>query len=98
MRRSLEHMKAYLLERDLKCPQELLTNVTYLCDTGTSIHGVKFWGSPHQPEFHDWGFNLARGQALLDKWNLIPSDTHVVMTHGPPLGHGDLCSSKVCES
>ena len=39
-----------------------------------------------QPEFFDWGFNLPRGQSCLDKWNLIPDDTDVLVTHGPPIG------------
>lgn len=35
------------------------------------------------------GFKLMRGKQCLDKWNLIPVDTDVLITHGPPLGHGD---------
>ena len=44
-----------------------------------------------QPEFYNWGFNLKRGQPCLDKWDLIPDEVDILMTHGPPLGHGDLC-------
>lgn len=43
--------------------------------------------------FCDWAFNLPRGQPCLDKWDLIPADVDVLMTHGPPLGHGDQCES-----
>lgn len=39
-----------------------------------------------QPWFYGWGFNLPRGQALLEKWNLIPEGVDVLITHGPPLG------------
>lgn len=39
-----------------------------------------------QPVFCDWGFNLERGKPCLDKWNLIPCDTDILITHGPPLG------------
>ena len=39
-----------------------------------------------QPEFYGWGFNLARGGPLLEKWNMIPDDTDVLITHGPPIG------------
>ena len=62
---------------------------TYLQDSGTSIGGISFWGSPWQPEFNDWAFNLPRGQALAEKWALIPEHTDVLITHGPPLGIGD---------
>lgn len=42
--------------------------------------------SPRQPWFYGWGFNLPRGQALLEKWNLIPEGVDILITHGPPLG------------
>ena len=42
-------------------------------------------------EFHAWGFNLPRGEPCREKWDLIPTSTQVLMTHGPPVGHGDLC-------
>ena len=29
------------------------------------------------------------------KWNLIPEDTDVLITHSPPLGFGDLCSTGI---
>ena len=57
--------------------------------------GVQFYGSPWQPDFGGWGFNLSRGRALLDKWDLIPDDTDVLITHSPPVGYGDLCASGV---
>jgi len=60
--------------------------VTYLCDEETIIDGVKFYGSPWQPEFGRWAFNLPRGPALADKWAQIPEDTDVLITHGPPEG------------
>lgn len=44
--------------------------------------------SHRQPWFYGWGFNLPRGQALLEKWNLIPEGVDVLITHGPPLGKG----------
>ena len=64
----------------------------YLCDTGTSVRGLRVWGSPWQPAFHNWAFNLPRGEACRAKWRLIPADSDIVLTHGPPLGHGDLCA------
>ena len=52
-------------------------------------------GTPHQPEYGGWAFNLARGQECLNKWNLIPEDVDVLVTHSPPLGFGDLTSTGV---
>jgi len=51
--------------------------------------GVSFWGSPWQPAFNDWAFNLPRGKALAEKWALIPENVGVLITHGPPHGIGD---------
>jgi len=59
---------------------------TYLEDSGCTIGGLKFWGSPWQPEFFNWAFNLPRGESLAKKWRMIPSDTDVLITHGPPFG------------
>jgi predicted phosphohydrolase len=64
-------------------------DIIYLQDSGTTIEGVRFWGSPWQPAYNDWAFNLPRGPALAEKWGLIPEDTQVLITHGPPLGIGD---------
>lgn len=62
----------------------------YLQDSGTTIDGVNFWGSPWQPWFYDWAFNLPRGAKIAEKWSFIPDDTHVLITHGPPRGILDL--------
>lgn len=64
----------------------LKRDVIYLQDSGCEIEGVKFWGSPWQPEFFGWAFNLYRGKPLAEKWAMIPTDTDVLITHGPPYG------------
>jgi predicted phosphodiesterase len=50
---------------------------------------VKVWGTPWQPEFHNWAFNLPRGQALKEKWDMITVGTDILITHGPPFGKLD---------
>ena len=52
----------------------------------SEIDGVKFWGSPWQPAFYDWAFNVPRGRQLAEMWALIPDDTDVLITHTPPYG------------
>ncbi|KAE8990055.1 hypothetical protein PR003_g11729 [Phytophthora rubi] len=68
----------------------LLTNALYLEDQAVLIEGYLFYGTPWQPEFCNWAFNLPRGDALLRQWRHIPTDTDVLITHTPPMGHGDL--------
>ena len=51
---------------------------------------IKIWGSPWQPEFYNWAFNLPRkGEELREKWNLIPTDVDILVTHGPAYGYVD---------
>lgn len=74
---------------------QYLTNCTYLEDQLIEIYGLKIYGSPWQPEFCKWAFNLPRGAPCLEKWNQIPENVDILITHTPPLGHGDLCCSGV---
>ena len=41
--------------------------------------------------FNDWAFSTERGEESMKLWNTIPTETDILVTHGPPLGHGDLC-------
>ena len=66
--------------------RNLLTNAIYLENSGVEIEGLKFWGSPAQPEFCNWAFNYKRGEDIDRIWKLIPDDTDVLITHGPPAG------------
>lgn len=65
-----------------------LTNAHYLQDRAVVLDGVRFYGSPWQPWFHDWAFNLPRGAPLDEVWARIPTGTDVLVTHSPP--HGTL--------
>jgi len=80
----------WLFEREPKKAQELLTNCIYLEDSFTTISGFKIYGTPWQPDYHDWAFNLPRGLPLKKKYDLIPDDIDILITHGAPFSHGDL--------
>lgn len=76
------------------------SNVFYLQDEFLQINSpefsksIKIYGSPWQPEFYNWAFNLPRmGEELNRKWNTIPEDTDILITHGPPNGFGDLVNN-----
>ena len=78
----------FLFEADPKAAAEILAeypNITYLNDSGVTIEGIKFWGSPVTPWFHNWAFNRV-GEEITKHWDLIPADTDVLITHGPPKG------------
>jgi Icc-related predicted phosphoesterase len=70
--------------------REIMPSVTYLQDQAVKIGGLRFYGSPWTPWFHSWAFNLQRGFPIRKKWLAIPRDTDILITHGPPLGIGDL--------
>jgi predicted phosphodiesterase len=77
----------FAFEREADEVDALLPDgITYLRDSGVVIDGLRFWGSPWQPWFFDWAFNLHRGAEIAAKWALIPEDVQVLITHGPPHG------------
>jgi hypothetical protein len=65
----------------------------YLQDSMLEWEGLKIWGTPWQPRFFDWAFNLDEPELRL-KWALIPTATDVILVHGPPLGYGDAVPSR----
>ena len=67
----------------------IITNCVYLEEEFVEFEGIKIYGSPWQPDFSHSAFNLPRGTDLLSKWRQMPSNTDVLVTHGPPLGVRD---------
>jgi len=65
---------------------EGMNRIHYLENEGTTISGLKIWGSPVTPWFCDWAFNVNRGSAIKKIWDTIPENTDVLITHGPPMG------------
>jgi Icc-related predicted phosphoesterase len=60
-----------------------------LVDKEAVIDGVRFYGTPWQPSFYSWAFNLDTEEELERKWRWIPSNTDVLVLHAPPRGYGD---------
>jgi predicted phosphodiesterase len=55
-----------------------------------NVKTAKIYGSPWQPEFYNWAFNLPRnGEELKSKWDMIHEDTDILITHGPAWGFLD---------
>jgi len=76
----------WCFENASKASRSIITNANYLQDESVIINGVKFYGSPWQPWFLDWAFNVERGDKIREKWALIPNDVDVLITHGPTYG------------
>jgi Icc-related predicted phosphoesterase len=86
-----------MFENDHRGAMEIVNsfkNITYLQDSwlevGDDNNKIKIYGSPWQPWFYDWAFNLQRNSiGLAAKWEAIPEDTDIVITHGPAYGFVD---------
>jgi Icc-related predicted phosphoesterase len=56
----------------------------YLQDSLVEVEGLKIYGSPWQPFFCNWAFNLKTREELKSKWDQIPEGIDILITHGPP--------------
>jgi predicted phosphodiesterase len=62
----------------------------YLQDEGCQIlspdedFSVNVYGTPWQPWFHDWAFNLRTEEEMQEKWEMIWPNTDILLVHGPP--------------
>ena len=65
------------------------SDIIYLQDESVTIDGIKIYGTPWQPWFYNWAFNVQRGEEIAKIWAKIPEDTDILVTHGPPMGYGD---------
>lgn len=80
---------------DKGIPYSLLLEIekyTYLLDKGTEFEGIKIWGSPWTKSFEGMNpkckaFTVDHDLDLAKKWELIPDDVDIVVTH---------CSPKYC--
>lgn len=86
------------LARDQEKAKLLLSEAIYLLDDFVVIAGITIYGAPWQPIFNDRAcdaFALPRGKALKEKWDMIPADVDILVTHTPPAGildqNGPVC-------
>jgi hypothetical protein len=84
-------------------------NIVYLQDDDLVLYGdgpngdypegnIRIYGSPWQPEFYNWAFNLPRnGPGLSTRWEAIPENTDILITHGPAYGTLDTVAGRMNE-
>lgn len=86
------------IESNYNLSKKLLSNAILLCGEEIIINGIKFYGTPWTPEFMNWSFMLPE-ERLKEKFDRIPENTDVLITHGPPFGildvnrEGEHCGS-----
>lgn len=61
----------------------------YLCDSGTDFEGIVIWGSPWTKSFKRMNpfcraFTVETEEELDYRFSLIPDETEILVTHGPP--------------
>jgi Icc-related predicted phosphoesterase len=81
----------FFFERESKkyIEKNIPSTIIYLNDSSCTIDSINIYGSPITPRFYDWAFNRDRGKAIQQHWKLIPTDTDILITHGPPFGKLD---------
>ncbi|MCI5116985.1 MAG: metallophosphoesterase [Candidatus Electrothrix sp. LOE1_4_5] len=78
-----------MLTRDPENAKALLSEALYLEDEAVVVHGITIYGTPWNPLFNEYAcdaFALPRGNVLKKKWDMIPADIDVLVTHTPPSG------------
>lgn len=68
---------------------DLGPDTEYLLDSGTEFEGLKIWGSPWTSRFeginpHCCAFTGENDEELVPKFDLIPKDVDILITHSPP--------------
>ena len=98
-----------MFENHLGAAKELISlflDIDYLQDNNLVLYGngpngdmsennIHIYGSPWQPEFYAWAFNLPRnGIELASRWEAIPDNTDILVTHGPAFGTLDTVAGR----
>lgn len=60
--------------------------IRYLIDSGIDIKGLKIYGTPYQPYFCNWAFNVRDDEKLYGIYKMIPENVDILVTHCPPYG------------
>ncbi|ETO27691.1 hypothetical protein RFI_09441 [Reticulomyxa filosa] len=83
-----------LMQYNAQQVQELLTNCIYLQDSGVELFGINFYGSPYMARLPLKNAYATTESILRGKWDAIPSNTDILITHTPPFNILDLAWGK----
>jgi len=86
-----------LFQTDPSLAKGVLTNAITLIDSSFDWKGIKFYGTPWQPFFNNWYFNVQDDSKRTELFNKIPDTTNVLITHCPPYDVLDKnCEGELC--
>jgi len=75
----------YIYNNETLCKLELEDiGVNMLIHEFIILNGFNLFGSPHQPEFNNWAYNVTESNRER-LWNNIPK-CDILITHSPPYG------------
>lgn len=60
-----------------------MRNIIMLVGEYVDVEGLKICGNPMTPTFGNWFYMTDRAK-IYKHWELIPTDTDILVTHGPP--------------
>lgn len=63
-------------------------SIDFLIHQELVVEGIRFFGSPFTPCFHNLAYNVDRA-LLKSYWSQVPEGTDVLITHGPAYGIAD---------
>jgi Icc-related predicted phosphoesterase len=64
-----------------ECPSGIM-----LINQMVTIRGIKIFGSPVQPYFHNWAWNMYPAELATFWKRIIPDEVDILLTHGPAYG------------
>lgn len=72
------------VEENQSLARSMMPNVKTLIDESLWINGLAIYGAPWTHNLKYWAFY--GGPDIREKWNKIPSDTDILITHSPAYG------------
>ena len=73
-----------IFAKQRKQVRKQLVHAIYIENTGATIEGLAFGGCPITPVIGSMAFAVEPGAASRKYWDKVPTETDVLVTHGPP--------------
>lgn len=91
-------------ENDFLRVSKLFNNIAVLINQCITINGINIYGTPYQPYFNNWAFNVLDESKRKKIFDAIPRDLDVLITHCPPYGildkniRGEHCGDSILQN